>query len=355
MFYGRAALLDSMARHIGGFQCAITVLSGISRIGRTSVLQRLQSMAAADGIEPALVSLSSIDAGGRTSIDAGGRTSAQDVSFWEHVLKTAYDALNEKRKYLYLMSHSNLHLSKNPYQAALEFMEINLKISGFRLVVILDDFEVYCAEFDSKRRLQLVEELRSMAAEFEGKLAFVVTASPFGETPEPGVSESGGVVEIFDVELLDADDSNALVGNPGGVEFGFTDDAVTRILRAGGGHPYLIQCLCHALVEDKNRHKTDRNITGDDVRRVYPQALSAVTEYFEELWERGIDEAARKTLSEAAAGRSGHDSALQNPAMAAFLHDSEKGTEFRSALFKDWIAMRFKDAGGVFGNTGDMY
>jgi hypothetical protein len=375
MFYGRAALLEAMSRHIGGFECAITVLSGIPRIGRTSVLQRLQSTAANDGIEPVLVSLAGINAGGRTPINAGGRTPvdaggrtpvnaegqalidaggrslAQAAVFWEHVLKALYDTLSEKCKYLYLMSHSHLQLSKNPYQAALEFMEINLKISGFRLVVMLDDFNVYLQALDAQLRLRLVEELRSLAAEFEGKLAFVVTASPFGEIPELRLSEGDGADGIFRVELLDADDSAALVKNPADGEFGFTDDAVTRILRAADGHPYLIQCLCHTLVEDKNRHKTDRDITGDDVRRVfYPQALADVAEYFEELWQRGLDEAARKTLSEISAGRAVPDADAGNPAMAVFLHETGKGPEFRSSLFKEWIAMRFKDAG----ETGDM-
>jgi hypothetical protein len=247
------------------------------------------------------------------------------------------------------MSYSHLQLSKNPYQAVMEFMEINLKISGFRLVVMLDGFDAYAATEDAPERARLIEEMRGLASEFfAGKLSFVLTASPFGEKPE---TDADGV---FHVDIMDGEDAAALVKNPAGCEFGFTDEAVTLILQAAGGHPYLVQCLCLALVDDKNGRKADGDIDGDDVRRVIHPQPSAVTEYFEEFWERDIDAAARKTLTQAALDRpepdakpGGEPDAVgKNPATAAFLQETENGPRFRSSLFKDWITTRVKETGG---------
>lgn len=141
--------------------------------------------------------------------------------------------------------------------------------SGSLLLLALDEFEQIRAGIDAGALdLEILPFLRSQI-QHRSRIAFVLCGSGalLGEFWWPIVD----LAARCELTGLDHDQTEILIRTPLDGTLDIEPEAVELIWQHTGGHPYLIQSICHRLVGQANRNRSREAISPDDVIHVIAQ------------------------------------------------------------------------------------
>ncbi len=181
-------------------------------------------------------------------------------------------------------------------------MESVLEREDRILLLMLDEFEKL-EEAGQKGTFELsllLDWLRNII-QYHPRIALLFSGlHTFEDMQEQkGISWSGYFVNVqtLHVSFLQDDEARRLVTSPT-PEFSsediYEDDVVKYILDQTRGHPFLVQAVCYALIENLNAKKKER-ASCKDVDGAIERVFANFNNYFSDLWNR-TDEQQRACL-----------------------------------------------------------
>jgi hypothetical protein len=90
---------------------------------------------------------------------------------------------------------------------------------------------------------------------------------------------------IREVSFISKEDSEALIRQPVAGKVKYETAAVEELWQSTHGHPYLLQYLCHELIDDMNRRGEGNYINKGHASKIIQELVSKGVTYLDTLWE----------------------------------------------------------------------
>ncbi len=285
LFVGRAEELALLrAALVKGSESPAVVLTGPKRMGKTSLLYRMQA-ALGDSFAPVYLDM-------------------QGMGFAPGIGGLLADMAGEVARTLGLNGAPATVDTHNPDFFTHDFLpRVRAALGGRRLLLLLDEFE----ELDARVQRGLLPDeffayLRHLM-QHQAQVAWVfVGTQALATLPAAHWAElfSGAIHRA--VGLLDEANAARLIVEPVRGFLEYDDLAVDKILRLTAGHPYFVQVLCHAVIFDANRERR-MVVTADEVETAVARTLEMSEAHLLSLW-RELAPAERAAVREVALGQS---------------------------------------------------
>ena len=150
----------------------------------------------------------------------------------------------------------------------------------------IDEFEKLGEAVESNRLTeQVFDELRYLI-QHQARLALLFAGVQTLDELGPAWSSYFINVKPLTIGYLHPDEAEELIRRPdAGVDFKlvYTDEAVNKILAQTYGHPYLLQLVCSAVVEESNARKT-LQVDASLLAAALTRALDQGEPYFHNIW-----------------------------------------------------------------------
>jgi len=278
VFVGREDIIQQVReRLIRPAQRTILILIGERRCGKTSALRQLQYRLEGD-LTPIFV-----DMQGLTATDLPG------FLWW--LAWRMKEALDERGISVDLPSYAEFTSGPPDYQFETRIMpEIQKKLSGGRILLMLDEFEVLAQRvmngtFDS-RAFDYLRHLMQHGAGIEFLFAGTHILRQFAANYVTFLFNIG---LFLDVAFLAPEDALRLIREPvasAGVTY--TPEAESALMELAGSHAYFTQLFCFQLVERCNRLRK-REVDGEDVEAESGPVIAAAGAHLDHVWGQLTD------------------------------------------------------------------
>lgn len=285
LFVGRTELARQMGTALHSDHPPTFFLTGERRIGKSSILKQLPILLGSRYL-PIFYDLQST--GITSSIAALLATIAEEV----------HDTLLTRGMLVHKLDYDDLRddLRENEAVAYHRFSHWLKEVEGVLaqeervLLLLFDEFEKL-AEAEQKGYLDLALLFNWFRSVIQHQSHIVLLFSGVKSIAEMGAQWAGYFVnvELLRVSFLLPEEARKLVAHPvpdfpG--EHIFGPEVTEEIVRVTGGHPFLIQALCSALVTRLNRYSRQKARIDDVMASVDEIFKKWGDSYFGDLWER---------------------------------------------------------------------
>lgn len=286
LFVGRRDLVQQLETTLGsGSRRPTFLLTGERRMGKSSTIKQLPTLLGARYL-PIIYDLQS--RGISSSIDVFLATIAKEIyerlsSRGIRVKKLEYERLKEA-------SRKNEAAVYRSFDEWLLGLERTLEQGGRMLLLVFDEYEKL-EEAGQARYFELGLLLDWFRSIIQNRARMALLFSGVRALGEVGASWAGYFVNVqtLRVSFLRPAEARQLItepvpGFPGGEIFG--EDVVEEIVRMTGCHPFLVQAVCSALIDNLNADKRTK-ASIKDVELAIQQCLENWWDgYFRDMWER---------------------------------------------------------------------
>ena len=333
-FIGRTDVLREVQRVLRHPEENAIILYGQRRIGKTSVLQELETKFPREGdYHPILFDL-------------------QDKAQWplERVLRELAQKISDQLK------KTAPDLGSDPETTFRDVWLpelLNNLPNNTSLVLLFDEFDVLAAPESKKAAAALFPYLRDLLPIDTKRLNFVfVIGRKVEDLTNIALSLFKNNTPTVQVSLLNYEETVKLIRlSEANNSLNWTDEAIETVWELTSGHPFLAQRLCANVWERlyDNAINESPTVISADVEAAIPDTLAASLNALEWLWE-GLPPAARVVIS-ALAG-AGTKPITENE-LEPLLHDSGIQVVIRELknaplLLQDWDLIEYVEGGYRF-------
>lgn len=274
LFKGRQALREAVVNALLERNRPTLVLHGPRRMGKTSFLLQL----------PALLPGNTLP----VFLDLQRPTATQNTAAFFYYIVRAIS--RDARPYrLTIEAPRRDAFTASPFEAFAAWLEdVALPaLQDFNLLLTFDEFEKLGEAVQSGRLEERVfDELRYLI-QHQSQLALLFAGVQSLDELGPAWSSYFINIKPLTIDYLTPEQAEALIRRPDpGLEFNLTypQAVVEQLIAETGGHPYLLQLLCSAIVEESNAAQT-LTIDASLVARAIPRALDQGEPYFRNIWD----------------------------------------------------------------------
>lgn len=290
LFKGRQALRDAVVTALLERQRPTLVLHGPRRMGKTSFLLQL----------PALLPGNTLP----VFLDLQRPTATHSTAAFFYSLSRAIS--RDARPYrLRLEPPARERFERTPFETFAAWLEDAAlpALQDFNLLLTFDEFEklgeaVTAGRLDSR----VFDELRYLI-QHQSQLALLFAGVQTLDELGPAWSSYFINIKPLTIGYLQPAEAEALIRRPdAGAEFNLTyaETVVEQMIAQTGGHPYLLQLLCSAVVEAANRQQM-LHVTPPVLEAALPLALDQGEPYFRNVWDEMAGPAGQPLLRQIAA------------------------------------------------------
>ena len=294
VFFGREELLEKIQRQV--IQTGnVVLLEGNRRSGKSSILWHLEGINTISGWLSVYCSFQ-----GAEGSNAGQGIPTEEVfrviarSIIESIHKLGGDTRLPNGKTL--LEGEKLGIAKScregisaesPFSDFQEYLEMALdkaKSNGFKILLMLDEFDKLQEGIDNKiTSAQVPENIRFLVQTYSSFSAILTGSRRIKRLREEYWSALYGIGTRFGVSVLSEEASERLIAEPVIGKLTYSKEAISQIISITARQPYLLQCLCNRIF-DIAAQKKIRSITADHVV-LAAQALLEDNEHFASLWD----------------------------------------------------------------------
>ncbi len=344
MFFGRQDLIDKIIARITSVVKQDLFITGIRRIGKTSLLYQLKNKL----LPPFFPILFSFQQVGEIT---------DDIAIIRQLFFQIMDDLNASHG-KFRGAFRTLHLplvDNQPYRdfdlVARDFRRSYESLSrllsqiepGLRIVILLDEGDTL---FQIESRCQ--HFFRDLLQKYES-LVMIIAGSPRIRELS-GHDFSSPFFNIFakyDIKGLEKDAIFDLINKPmEAANLIVTPGAQDAIYRLCGGHPHLLQAICYYLVEGMYRKK-DRQIGVEELKQAEQRVLGELKESYNGIWNELLPEEktllstlARGNISLSEARKICHKDGVDRLVEFELSKKSDSEIEISSGLIRSWTLMK---------------
>lgn len=240
------------------------LLLGQRRMGKTSLLNHLERLLDADCLPIVL--------------DLQGISTVHSGAFFYNIARIV--TRNARRSGHPLPEINRERFQREPLTDFNEWLDdVEDALNGQRLLLAFDELETLENAFKdgSLERGQILGGLRHL---IQHRPAFkLLLAGAYIDASWAGYLINA---ESLRLDYLQPEEARELIQNPLKGMLNYEPGAMTRIQSLTGGHPALLQYLCKAIVNLKNRQsgKARERVTDTDVEEAVPDALQSASQFF---------------------------------------------------------------------------
>jgi AAA+ ATPase superfamily predicted ATPase len=297
-FFGRKDIFNWISDNLyGGSPQNILVFHGERRMGKTSILlQLLRGDLGREMRERAKRSLCPI------YIDLQNFNDSGTAAFLRKFAKE----INRQIQNQGIQVPELEQFEKLPYDTFDDFIASICSLHQQRqLILMLDEFErLDSLVSEGMLDKNIFAQLRTLM-QFKQNLSFLFAGThELGELSPEYCELLRSIALVQEVGFLDEFDSRALIQEPVAGKVNYAPNATSEIYRLTHGHPYLIQWLCHDLIDGMNKRGEGNYITQNHVVSCAQQFVSKRDVYLRDLWTSSseIEKAILRTLANAPIG-----------------------------------------------------
>ena len=274
MFHGREDVFAFIRDNwFGATQDRTLVLHGQRRTGKTSILYQLLNGRLGEAVVPVLLDMQELAPLIQTTGDLLG--------------EVAYKIAQSARKHgIAIAPLAEDRLATAPVRAFNRFVDaLEAQLGGRRLALLFDEFELLEQKIrEGKLDADILYYLRSLIQHRQG-LVFIFTGTHrLEEMTHDYWSILFNLALYRRISFLSAEDAARLIRQPVAGWLAVDELAVEKIVQLTSGHPYFIQLLCWALVNQCNAR--ERNYaTLNDVNDVVRDILTTGEAHFAYIWQ----------------------------------------------------------------------
>ncbi len=213
------------------------------------------------------------------------------------------------------------------FEQWLDQVDRELERRNTQIVILVDEFERLLSrrfEESVNWNVRLVNELLALLRSMmltRTRLNWIIAGSwSLVAKQREYFSSVFGMALPYWVSYLKREDAVALIQEPVKEYLTYDQDAIDRILRLTGGHPFYIQIVCDQLfgrAQDLNL----RRVRFDDVNAISGDALKQIADTsFHTIWASFSDPMSRKVLSSIAEATPTPGEWVQRPHLLNFMH-----------------------------------
>lgn len=274
IFIGREEIFARLRASLQGVnQDNVLVLMGSRRMGKTSILRRLQ-LHLSERYVPILV-------------DLQGMIGSGESAFFRELVVTLCDDLEEAG--FEVTPPSNQALDRDPGTVfRRQFLkETRRTLRDRRLLLIFDEFEVLEERIRSgDLKPQILTYFRSLM-QHEKHISFIFAGTHrLDELTRDYWGALFNLAVYLEVGHLSEKESHQLFLEPTDGYFEIDPLALDKAFQITGGHPHFSQLLARELVEFRNLEKTSY-VTIQDINHVAQQVAGKGQLHISYLWEEG--------------------------------------------------------------------
>jgi hypothetical protein len=274
LFKGRQALREAVVNALLERHRPTLVLHGPRRMGKTSFLLQL----------PALLPGNTVP----VFLDLQRPTTTQNTAAFFYSISRAIS--RDARPYrLRIEAPPRDHFEASPFEAFAVWLEdVALPaVQDFNFLLTFDEFEKL-GEAVATGRLddRVFDELRYLI-QHQSQLALLFAGVQTLDELGPAWSSYFINVKPLPISYLRPVEAETLIRRPdSGADFNLTypDALVEQMIEQTGGHPYLLQLLCSAVVEESNACHT-LAVTPALLEAALERALEQGEPYFRNVWD----------------------------------------------------------------------
>ena len=285
LFVGRAELVRQVGATLHSDHPPTFFLTGERRMGKSSILKQLPILLGSRYL-PIFYDLQST--GITSSIAALLATIAEEV----------HDTLLTRGMLIHKLEYSDLRddlrengaVAYHRFSRWLKEVEYALAQEDRVLLLMFDEFEKL-AEAEQKGYLDLALLFNWFRSVIQHQSHIVMLFSGVKSITEMGAQWAGYFVnvELLRVSFLQPEEARCLITHPvpdfpG--EHIFGSEVTEEIVRVTGGHPFLIQALCSALIMRLNKYARQQASIDDMAVAIDEIFKKWGDSYFGDLWER---------------------------------------------------------------------
>ncbi|MBI1801711.1 MAG: ATP-binding protein, partial [Chloroflexi bacterium] len=336
VFKGRRDLFVALERELASAaeQAPTLMLYGPRRAGKSSALKQLPVRLGPDYI-PVEVDLQS------------GVVAESAIGLLAYIgQQVVHNALTHRRLRLPMLASDAL--SADAYMRFLDWVaQVESQLSGRqRILLNLDEFErMERMVREGRLDTRMFDLLRGLI-QHHPRWVVLLSGSHMLEDLSPFWSDYLINVRVLRVGALAEADARELIVKPI-PEFSLTydDDAVSAILAATGCQPYLVQVVCHDLVNRLNEEKR-LHATRDDAEWALESCMTSGVAYFKDLWDGGdTSDMQRELMGALAVGKdlsgfgnvTGLNKSLRQLVNREILETRDGTYHFRVGLVRRWV------------------
>jgi len=289
-FFGRQDVFEWVAENLHGeFQENTLILFGERRMGKTSILLQLEKGNLGKPLrERKLLPLCPV------FIDLQAIQNPMTHTVLHYIAKkvSSHPQIDER-----IILPSLDHFKNNPL-AFNDFMtDISKLMKDALVVLMIDEFELLInwvtrEDVSSDIYGQLRHQMQHLP-----NVAFILAGSRQIENAPAEYSNT--ILNIAlpkEVSFLDEPNARDLIEKPVAGKVIYRKEAVDELLLLTHCHPYLLQLLCHHLIDEMKQAKKENCISLDHVQATVNHFIKQGIPHFSSIWS-GLDQVERKTLN----------------------------------------------------------
>ena len=308
MFYGRQSIIDQIRRQLTtSHKANVILLEGNRRIGKTSILKRLQ----APEVLPGWIVVNCSLQGGVGHKNKAGLTTNE---LFRHMARDIAWALNDAGLQVWLPGieppDSRRRFEINLIKALstafngsrpFEIFELYTKAvleaaSPRRILLMLDEFDKIPEGIDSGATSpQVPENIRYLLHTYPGLSAIICGSRQLKRLREQYQSALFGIGHRVTVTEIPEEDARLLITRPVEGRLAYVEDATNRVIELCARHPFLIQSLCNRIFE-RAANTNEKTVTIGAVETAVQEMVSD-NEHFDTLWKYSQTERRRFLLA----------------------------------------------------------
>ena len=281
LFKGRKTLRDAVVNALLLERHRPTlVLHGPRRMGKTSFLLQL----------PALLPGNTLP----VFLDLQRPTATQNTAAFFYSITRAIS--RDARPYRLLIDPPQRdRFAASPFEVFAEWLEdVALPaLQDFNLLLTFDEFEKLGEAVESGRLdTRVFDELRYLI-QHQTQLALLFAGVQTLDELGPAWSSYFINVKPLIIDYLQPDEAETLIRHPdasANFNLTYSDEAVETMMTQTFGHPYLLQLVCSAVVEESNAHQT-LYVDHPLLEQAWSRVLDQGEPYFRNIWDEmaGLD------------------------------------------------------------------
>jgi GAF domain-containing protein len=213
------------------------------------------------------------------------------------------------------------NFEKIPFDTFQEYLsQVCSSLNNTLLVLMIDEFEVLDKMVaDGSLDKKIFIQLRNLMQHQPALMFIMAGAHRLEELSLEYRELVQSIALIREVSFISKKDSEALIRQPVAGKVNYEPTAVEELWQNTHGHPYLLQYLCHELIDDMNHRGEGNYINKGHVTKIIQELVSKRETYLNTLWEGcpSLEKAVLYCLAEAThvhkSGLEKHELAEQLP------------------------------------------
>lgn len=285
-FFGRRDIFQWVAETIiSGDQKNILLLHGQRRMGKTSILLQLN-----DGEMGAQLRNRNDNPLLPVFIDLQG-CGDNTATFITFIISRTHQKLRDMKSVSYNLDPPTTEkIAASPFQTFNDYMErVNAIVSPNLLVLMLDEFE----QIDILVKKKKVDAGIYSTLRFQTHLSnitYILAGSHSLEELSGEYIENFNIAYHKEVGFMNHLDAGDLIKQPVHGQAVYEETAVKHIVRITNGHPFLIQQLCHGIIDEMNRRGESNYITDGNVDLAVNRTIEDSTHiHFYDNWRQSTE------------------------------------------------------------------